>query len=351
MVATLMLGGVSCAYAQDGPSEKMRAPDGGAPSMQESDRGSDATTKRSSQGEEKSSESNRQEGSSKARATEKTESRSGQSEERGNKARSAEEKSDTKRATKSDNSSASKDDAKGATEKSANQGDKTDASKKSAADTGEQTDRKAGDATGAGEAQKAAGDKTSTDSAKRVDLTGDKRTRVQTALRSKGDIKRRTGVNITIAVGTRLPRDWEFVPVPDDVVLIVPEYRGYYFAYVDDTYVICDPESYEVVAVFPADRSYAGGNSSAGSKCSSQLSLNADERDLVLQSVSRGREVDIADLSVGRKVPRDVELLSFPDSVISEASELGSCRYFDAGDQIAIVDPDEDKIVLIIDKS
>jgi hypothetical protein len=54
---------------------------------------------------------------------------------------------------------------------------------------------------------------------------------------------------------------------------------------------------------------------------------------------------------VGRKVPRDVELLSFPDTVITEASELGSCRYFDAGDQIAIVDPDEDKIVLIIDKS
>src|SRR4029079_14499710 len=180
----------------------------------------------------------------------------------------------------------------------------------------------------------------------------DKRTRVQAALRSKGDIKRRTGVSITIAVGTRLPRDWEFVPVPQDVVVIVPEYRGYYFAYVDDTYLICDPETYEVVAVIPADRSYAGGNSSARSKCSSQLSLNADERELILRSVSRGREVDFADLSVGRKVPRDVELLSFPESVVSEASELGSCRrscrYFAAGDQIAIVDPDEDKIVLII---
>jgi len=113
--------------------------------------------------------------------------------------------------------------------------------------------------------------------------------------------------------------------------------------------VICDPDTYEVVAVLPAERGYAG-SSGGGSKCSSQLSLNADDRELILQSVSRGRKVDIADLSVGRKVPRDVELLSFPESVVSEASELGSCRYFDAGDQIAIVDPDEDKIVLIIDK-
>jgi uncharacterized protein DUF1236 len=356
LVATLMLGGMTCAYAQGGPPEdRGGGAERGSPSTQDSG-SSDAG--RSSQvpekqGQEKSTPSDRGE-SSKARSAEKSESNSGKSEERGSKARSAEEKSDKKRTTKSEDSSSSSrqsrtDDTKDATDKSANQGDRTDASKKSAGENREQTDRKTGDTEGK-DAQKTAGDKTATDNAKRVDLTGDKRTRVQAALRSKGDIKRRTGVSITIAVGTRLPRDWEFVPVPQDVVVIVPEYRGYYFAYVDDTYVICDPETYEVVAVIPADRSYAGGNSSAGSKCSSQLSLNTDERELILRSVSRGREVDFADLSVGRKVPRDVELLSFPESVVSEASELGSCRYFDAGDQIAIVDPDEDKIVLIIDK-
>ena len=354
LVATLMLGGMTCAYAQGGPPEdRGGGAERGTPSTQDSGPSSDAS--RSSQGEEKSTPSDRGE-PSKARAAEKSESNGGKSVERGSKPRSAEEKSDTKRTTKSeDRSSGSRqsrtDDTKDTTDESANQGDKTDASKKPAGDTREQTDRKAGDATGAKETQKAAGEKTATDSAKRVDLTGDKRTRVQAALRSKGDIKRRTGVSISIAVGTRLPRDWEFVPVPEDLVVIVPEYRGYYFAYVDDTYVICDPETYEVVAVIPADRSYAGGGSGVGSECSSQLSLNADDRELILQSVSRGREVDVADLSVGGKVPRDIELLSFPDRVVSEASELGSCRYFDAGDQIAIVDPDEDKIVLIIDKS
>jgi len=348
-----MLGGMTCAYAQGGPPEEMRGgSDSGSPSTQDSGASTDAG--RSSQGEEKSTPSDRGE-PSKARSAEKPESSSGKSEERGSKARSAEEKPDTKRATKSDDSSTSSqsrtDDTKDAADKSANQGDKTDASKKSAGDTRDQSDGTAGATTGAKGTEKTAGDKTATDSAKRVDLSGDKRTRVQTAFKGVGDVKRRTNVNINIAIGTRLPRDWDFAPIPIAVIEIVPEYRDYVFAYVEDQYVICDPDTYEVVAVLPAERGYAGGSSGTGSKCSSQLSLNADERELILQSVSRGREVDIADLSVGRKVPRDVELLSFPDSVVSEASELSPCRYFDTGNQIAIVDPDEDKIVLIIDKS
>jgi hypothetical protein len=67
--------------------------------------------------------------------------------------------------------------------------------------------------------------------------------------------------------------------------------------------------------------------------------------------VNCGREVDVADVSVGRDVPRGVELQRFPQSVLAEASALEGCQYFDAGDQIAIVNPDEHKIVLVIDKS
>ena len=40
--------------------------------------------------------------------------------------------------------------------------------------------------------------------------------------------------NIDISVGRRLPRDWDFVPVPTAVIAIVPEYRDYYFVYVED---------------------------------------------------------------------------------------------------------------------
>jgi hypothetical protein len=59
----------------------------------------------------------------------------------------------------------------------------------------------------------------------------------------------------------------------------------------------------------------------------------------------------VSDLSVGRDVPKGIELLRFPDSVLAEAQVLEGCQYFDAGDEIAIVDPNEETIVLIIGKS
>ena len=35
---------------------------------------------------------------------------------------------------------------------------------------------------------------------------------------------------------------------------------------------------------------------------------------------------------------------------MQDVSELRSCRYFVSDEQIAIVDPDDDKVVLLIDK-
>jgi hypothetical protein len=65
-------------------------------------------------------------------------------------------------------------------------------------------------------------------------------------------VKHRTNVNIDLRVVVRLPRDWDFMLVPDEVIAIASEFRGYRFAYVDDYYVICDPDTYKVVAVIPA---------------------------------------------------------------------------------------------------
>ncbi len=189
--------------------------------------------------------------------------------------------------------------------------------------------------------------------AKDVDLSGDKRDRVQGAFRDKGDFKRRTDVDIDISIGRRLPRHWHFVPVPITVIEIVPEYRDYVFVYVEDEYVICDPVTYEIVAVIPAGgggRTYAGGGS-GDRECSTGLRLSEDQRELILQSVRLGREVDVSDLEVGWSVPQDIELEKFPTAVLSEAGELAACRYFIADDQLAIVDPDDDKVVLLIDKS
>jgi len=338
-----MLGGVSGAYAQEGPSE-------GTPST--SERGSPAAKERGSgrdAGVSKGSENDKQtksEDNDKGRSAEKSEQRN----EKSTSGRAANDESSTK--SKSSAKSGSDDDSD--SQRMGREGsDTTDKSARTKdGSTSDKTDRSATDASKGATTDQSAEGKPSGDKAKHVDLTGDKRTKVQTAFRDVGsNVKHRTDVNIDVSVGRRLPRDWDFVPVPVAVIDIVPEYRGYYFAWVEDEYVIVEPDTYEVVAVLPAERSQAGasGRQTRG-QCSNQLSLTTTQRQLVLDNVRGGREADVSDISVGRDVPRGVELQRLPQSVLAEANVLEGCQYFDAGDQIAIVNPDESKIVLVIDK-
>ena len=78
----------------------------------------------------------------------------------------------------------------------------------------DKTDRSATDTNKGATTDRSAESKPSADKAKHVDLSGDKRTKVQTAFRDTGsNVKHHTDVNITISVGRRLRRDWGFVRV------------------------------------------------------------------------------------------------------------------------------------------
>jgi hypothetical protein len=352
LAAVLMLGGISCAYAQEGPSEGPRgASERGSSAAQERSSGSDAGgTNRSEAGEQGPGASGKNGDSPKGRSAEKSD----QSKDKSTSGRAASETGSEKSST---STAKSDSDAASGSKRMSREGSDTTGKSATTKDTSpaDKTDRSATDTSKGTTTDRAAESKPSGDKAKQVDLSGDKRTKVQSAFRDAGsNVKHRTNVDIDISVGRRLPRDWDFVPVPSAVIAIVPEYRDYYFAYVEDEYVIVEPDTYEVVAVLPAEPSRAGASSGrqAGSgQCSAQLSLSSKERELVIDNVKGGREADIADISVGLEVPKGVELLRFPDSVLAEAKALEGCQYFDAGDEIAIVDPNEDKIVLIIDKS
>lgn len=185
--------------------------------------------------------------------------------------------------------------------------------------------------------------------ARAVELSGDKRERVITAFREQGNVAHHTDAKIHLAIGTRLPRHWHLIPVPVAVVSIVPEYDGYLFAYVDDDYLICDPDTYEVVAILPASGANYARREPDG-RCPAHLSLTEAERDLIVRSVRHNGRVEVSRLTIGWSVPRSVDLQEFPDPVIERASELGSCRYFVAEDQIAVVDPKEERVVLLIDR-
>jgi hypothetical protein len=82
-------------------------------------------------------------------------------------------------------------------------------------------------------------------------LSSEQRTKITTVIRSQ-HVAPVEHVNFSISVGTRVPRDVRFYPLPTEVVTIYPEWRGYEFILVGDQVVVIDPQTFEIVAVIEA---------------------------------------------------------------------------------------------------
>jgi len=82
-------------------------------------------------------------------------------------------------------------------------------------------------------------------------LSSEQRTRITTVIRDQ-HIAPMTHVDFSISVGTRVPRDVTFHPLPAEIVTIYPDWRGYEFVLVNDQIVVVDPQTFEIVAVIDA---------------------------------------------------------------------------------------------------
>jgi pentapeptide MXKDX repeat protein len=81
-----------------------------------------------------------------------------------------------------------------------------------------------------------------------VNLTTEQRTTIrQTVLTSNAP--RATNINFTVNVGTAVPSSVRIVEVPDVIIRIHPQWKGYrYFVYNDDI-IIVEPRTLKIVAV------------------------------------------------------------------------------------------------------
>jgi hypothetical protein len=79
-------------------------------------------------------------------------------------------------------------------------------------------------------------------------LSTEQRTKISTVIRSQ-HVSPVTNVNFSISIGTRVPRDIQYRPLPTEVVTIYPEWRGYDFVLVRDQIIVIDPQTFEIVAV------------------------------------------------------------------------------------------------------
>jgi hypothetical protein len=79
-------------------------------------------------------------------------------------------------------------------------------------------------------------------------LSSEQRTKITTVIRDQ-HVAPVNNVNFSISVGTRVPRDVTFRPLPAEIVTIYPDWRGYEFILVRNQIVVVDPRTYEIVAV------------------------------------------------------------------------------------------------------
>jgi hypothetical protein len=184
--------------------------------------------------------------------------------------------------------------------------------------------------------------------ASRVQTSEQQKSTVGQALAKETNLNRVTNVNVSINVGTRVPRSVRLVALPASVVTIVPAYRSYRYFVVGDQLCIVDPATYEIVDVIVVTSRTAGGGESRGS---ATLVLTDTERDLLLSEIDmrEGSTLGLGALSEGADVPRGVQLRVFSSNVVERVPKLRGYKFFTAENRIAIVDPQGARLLLLID--
>ncbi len=82
-------------------------------------------------------------------------------------------------------------------------------------------------------------------------LSTEQRTKITTVIREQR-VQPETHVNFSISVGTRVPREVRFHPLPREIVTIYPEWRDYEYILVNDKIVVINPRTMEIVDVIDA---------------------------------------------------------------------------------------------------
>jgi hypothetical protein len=82
-------------------------------------------------------------------------------------------------------------------------------------------------------------------------LSTEQRTKITSVIREQ-HVAPVSNVNFSISVGTRVPREVSFHPLPTQIITIYPEWRGYEYFLVRDQIVVVDPRTLEIVAVLEA---------------------------------------------------------------------------------------------------
>ncbi len=86
-----------------------------------------------------------------------------------------------------------------------------------------------------------------------VKLSTEQRSKITTVIKQqKVERVEPAKLNISISVGARVPTSVRFYPLPSEVYVIYPEWRGYDYILVGDQILVINPRTHEIVAILEA---------------------------------------------------------------------------------------------------
>ena len=154
-------------------------------------------------------------------------------------------------------------------------------------------------------------------------------------------------LNIQVNVGTRLPQNVQARRLPSDIVRIMPQYRDYEYTVIDNRVAIVDPRGREVVEILDDGPGY-GGMAAYGRD---RIVISDDTRTRFRELV-RSSSATVGSTSPsggGTSASNCLSLQPVPEELARTHPELSSYRYLAVGDQVVLVDPQQQKIVQVID--
>ena len=81
-------------------------------------------------------------------------------------------------------------------------------------------------------------------------LSTEQRTKITTIVRQNK--VEPAHLNVSIRVGTRVPESVRFYPLPAEVFVVYPEWRGYNYILVGNQILVINPRTHEIVAILDA---------------------------------------------------------------------------------------------------
>jgi hypothetical protein len=178
--------------------------------------------------------------------------------------------------------------------------------------------------------------------------TPQQRTQITAAIRQQNVSPVR--VNFNVAVGVTVPSNVRLAVLPDTIVAIVPQYRGYSYFVTEERIVIVEPSSHRVVEVLP----FEGSGRAAAAPAPRKAQFTKEQRASIKKHATTKQRVTTGSGTTRRyvvdeEVPRDVELEEFDEVVVRDVPTVREYRYIRRDNDVVVVDPGSRRVLDIID--